>query len=176
MRSHKLAIMRIGWYLCNNCTLGIIYKIDKSKGIKVSVDAAFVGFWGYSNTENADNVLLQTGFVICYANCPSVWCSKLQTEIVLSNAEAEYVAMSHALHDTIPSKNNIKEVNCIFYLPDPLTDFCIMVFEDNLSSISMAESLKFTPHTKHIAIKYHHFCNRVQTAFNKSGDIKLKYI
>ena len=40
----------------------------------------------------------------------------------------------------------------------------------------MAELLKFTPHTKHIAIKYHHFCSRVQTLFNKSGYIRLKYI
>jgi hypothetical protein len=51
-----------------------------------------------------------------------------------------------------------------------------MVHEDNLSAISMAESLKFTPCTKHIAIKYHLFCSRVQTSFNKMGDIKLKYI
>ncbi len=40
----------------------------------------------------------------------------------------------------------------------------------------MAESLKFTPCTEHIAIKYHHLCSRVQTSFNKKGNIKLKYI
>ncbi len=51
-----------------------------------------------------------------------------------------------------------------------------MVHEDNLSAISMAESLKFTSHKKYIAIKYHHFCSRVQTSFNKMGNIKLKYI
>ena len=45
-----------------------------------------------------------------------------------------------------------------------------------VSAIAMAESMKFTPRTKHIAIKYHHFRSRVQTTFNKSGDIKLKYI
>ncbi len=50
------------------------------------------------------------------------------------------------------------------------------IHEDNLSAISMAESLKFTPRTKHIAIKYHHFCSRVQTSFNIMGNIKLKYI
>jgi hypothetical protein len=81
-----------------------------------------------------------------------------------------------ALWDTIPIQNLVKEVSCIFLLPDPITDFCIMVCEDNLSAISMAESLKFTPCTNYIAIKYHHFCSRVPTSFNKSGDIKLKYI
>ncbi len=47
---------------------------------------------------------------------------------------------------------------------------------DHLSAIAMAKSLKFTPQTKHIAIKYHHFCSRVHTSSNKSGDIKIKYI
>jgi hypothetical protein len=41
MRSHELAIMRIGRYLCNNCKRGIIYKVDRSKGIEVYVDADF---------------------------------------------------------------------------------------------------------------------------------------
>ncbi len=121
-------------------------------------------------------MLSQTGFVICYANRLLVWCSKLQTEIALSTAEAEYNAMSHALRETIPIQNLVKEVSCIFHLPDPITDFCITVHEDNLSAISMAESLKFTPRTKHIAINYHHFRSRVQKSFNKSGDIKLKYV
>ncbi len=54
--------------------------------------------------------------------------------------------------------------------------FCITCHEDNLSAIATAESLKFTPRTNHIAIKYHHFWSRVQTSFNKLGDIKIKYI
>ncbi len=35
MRSHELAIMCIGRYLCNNCECGITYKVDKTKGIEV---------------------------------------------------------------------------------------------------------------------------------------------
>ncbi len=57
-----------------------------------------------------------------------------------------------------------------------MTDFNITLHENYLSVIAMAESLKFTPRTKHIAIKYHHFRSWVNTSFNKSGDIKLKYI
>jgi hypothetical protein len=84
--------------------------------------------------------------------------------------------MSHALRETIPIQNLIKEINCIFNLPNPMTGFCIMLHEDNLLAITMAESLKFTQRIKHIAIKYHHFCSCVNTSFNKSGDIKIKYI
>ena len=35
--------------------------------------------------------------------------------------------------------------------------FKCTVWEDNESCITVAESPKFTPPTKHIAIKYHHF-------------------
>ncbi len=84
--------------------------------------------------------------------------------------------MSNTLGDTIPIQNLVKEISCIFHLPEPITDFCITVHEDNLSAISVAELLKFTHCTKHIVIKYHHFRSRPQTSFNKSEDIRLKYI
>ncbi len=84
--------------------------------------------------------------------------------------------MSHALHETIPIQNLIKEIHCIFALSNPMTDFCITLHENNLSAFAMAESLKFIPCTKRIAIKDHHFCSRVETSFSKSGDIKIKYI
>jgi hypothetical protein len=136
---------------------GIIYKIDKSKGFEVYVDADFAGDWSAADSENADNVLSRTGFGICYGICPIVWSSKLQTKIALSTAEAEYIAMSHALCETIPIQNLMKEIHCIISMPNPMTDFCISVHEEKLLAIALAESLKFTPCTKHIAIKYHHF-------------------
>jgi hypothetical protein len=176
MRLRELAIMHIGRYLCDNCERGIIFKVDKTNGLEGYADADFAGGWSCTDAGNVDNVLSRTGFIICYANCPLIWCSKLQTEIALSTAEAEYMAMSHALHDMIPVQNLVKEVSCIFDMPNSITDFCITCHEDNLLAIAMAESLKFTPRTKHIAIKYHDFRSRVQTFFNKSGDIKIKYI
>jgi hypothetical protein len=97
-----------------------------------------------ADAENADNVLSRTGCVICYANCQLVWCTKLQTEIALSTPEAEYIAMSHALHETILVQNFVKEINCIFDMPNLITEFCITCHEDNLLAIAMAESLRFT--------------------------------
>ena len=176
MRSHELAIMRIGRYLLDSPDEGIVYKIDKTKGLEVYVDADFAGGWSDADSNNADKVLSRTGFVICYANCPVIWCSKLQTEIALSTAEAEYIALSHALREAIPIQNLTKEIDCIFPLNIPSPDFCLTVHEDNLSTIAMAESLKFTPRTKHIAIKYHHFRSRVQCSYNPTGDIRIKYI
>ncbi len=119
MRSYELAIMRIGRYLCNNCDRGITYKVDRSKGIEVYVDADFAGGWSSADAENADNVLSLTGFVICYANCPLVWFSKLQTEIALSTAEAEYIAMLHVLRDTIPIKTSSRKSVAYFICQTP---------------------------------------------------------
>jgi hypothetical protein len=105
-----------------------------------------------------------------------IWFSKLQIKISLSTIEAKYVAMFHTLRETIPINNLIKEINRMFDLPNPMTEFCIMLHEDNLLAITMADSFNVTPCTKHIAIKYHHFCSPINTSFNKSGDIKIKYI
>ena len=163
-------------YLCDNYDKGIIYIIDKSKDLEVYADADFTGGWDKADCNNADNVLSRTGFVICYANCPIVWCSKLQAEIALSTAEAEYIALSHALREAIPIQNLAKEIDCVFSLHMPTPDFCLTVHEDNLSTIAMAESIKFTPRTKHIAIKYHHFRSRVQCTYNPEGDIRIRWI
>ena len=105
-----------------------------------------------------------------------IWCSKLQTEIVLSTAEAEYIAMSHALCKTIPVQNLIKEIHCTFDLPNPMTEFDITHHEENLSAIAMAESLKIYTTDKAHSNQISSFSQSSKYIVNKSGDIKLKYI
>ena len=78
-------------------------KPDKTKGLECFVDADFAGGWDRTDVDNAENVLSRTGFVIMYAGCPVYWVSKLQTEIALSTAEAEYIALSSALRDVLPT-------------------------------------------------------------------------
>ena len=79
MRSHELAIVRIGRYLFDNPDRGVIYTVNKSRGLEVYVDADFDGGWNMADSTNADNVLSRTGFVIRYAGCPIIWSRKLQT-------------------------------------------------------------------------------------------------
>ena len=54
--------------------------------------------------------IYQTGMVIMYANCPIFWRSTLQTEIALSTAEAEYIALSTALRQVIPLMAMMEEI------------------------------------------------------------------
>ena len=94
-----------------------------------------------------------------YAGCLITWMSKLQTEIALSiaEAEAEYIDLSQAVRDVIPSIHLLTEIYCIFPIHCPTPQIKCKVFEDNESCIALARSQKFSPRTRHIAIKYHHF-------------------
>ncbi len=88
---------------------GMKYTPDYTKGIEIYVDADFFGGWDPGDPLKADNVYSRTGYIIQYAGCPIYWQSKLQTEIALSTAEAEYIVLSQALRETLPMTNLIKE-------------------------------------------------------------------
>ena len=90
--THERAIMRIGKYLLGTRDKGIRFTPDKSRGIECFVDADFAGSWDKADAGNPENVLSRTGYIIFIHGCPVVWSSKLQTEIALSTAEAEYIA------------------------------------------------------------------------------------
>ncbi len=96
-------------------------------------------------------------------------------QIALSTAETGYITLSLALRETIPMTNLMRELNVIFplYLPKP--KFVLKVREDNQSCIAMTSNPKFTPQTKHIAIKYHHFWKHVKTNSNQDGFIEIDY-
>ena len=112
----------------------------------------------------------QTGMVIMYANCPVFWRSSLQMEIALSTAEAEYIALSSALRQVLPLMKMMDEINEVFTLFISKPKFACKVHEDNESCIKMATGTKFSPRTKHIALKYHHFRYHV-----KSGRVDIHY-
>ncbi len=171
MRCHERAMMRIARYLSSTKDRGIIYKPDKSLGLECFVDADFAGGWSQADAANPDNVMSRTGYVLRYAGCPIGWCSKLQTEIALSTAEAEYIALSQALREVIPLMTLIEELSDIFPLYVNKPDFFCKVWEDNQSCIAMTQSDKFTPRTKHSALMYHHF-----QSFVDSKKIQISYI
>ncbi len=92
---HEQAIMRLGRYLLHTKDKSIIFEPDKSKGLICFVDADFAGGWSTTDSTDADNVM------------STIYrCSKLQTEIALSTAEAEYIdpipsaQRSHLTYDT----------------------------------------------------------------------------
>ena len=121
MLSHEWAIKKIAKYLKGTFGRGIVYHPDKTKGIECYVDADFTGGWSQADANNPENVMSRTGYNIYYAGCPVLWSSNLQTEIVLSTTETEYIALSSAMRDVIPFMFLMKEISLVFpvQLPTP---------------------------------------------------------
>ena len=162
MLSHERAIIRICRYLLLTKEKGMIYRPNRLLGLQCYVDADFAGGWIQVDADNAENLMSRTGYVIMYAGCPILWSSKLQTEIALSTTEAEYIALSQAVREVLPLISLMKELNEVLKINISKPEFFCEVFEDNRSTIAVAESKKYTPRTKHIALKYHHFRRYVQ--------------
>ena len=75
------------------------------------VDADFAGAWDKENPDDPNNILSRTGFVVFYAECPLIWASRMQTEIALSTAEAEYIALSASMKEVLSLMQLMNEIN-----------------------------------------------------------------
>ena len=82
---------RIGRYLKATKDKGMVFTPNGDKGLECYVDADFAGGWDKADSRNPEAVLSRTGYVLMYAKCPVLFCSKLQTEIALSTTEDEYI-------------------------------------------------------------------------------------
>ena len=61
------------------------------------------------------------------------------------------------MREVIPFMNLLQDINKIFNLNLDEPEFNCKLFEDNNSCIAIATSNRFSPRTKHIAIRCHHF-------------------
>jgi hypothetical protein len=74
-------------------------------------DADFSGLWNKAFAPvDCSTSKLQSGWIIFYAGCHISWASKLQSRVALSTTEAEYIAMSQALHAIIPIMGLLQEM------------------------------------------------------------------
>ena len=58
-------------------TRGVVY-IPNKKGIECYVDDNITGSWSQEDSDDAENVISCLEYVITYAGCTVLWCSKLQ--------------------------------------------------------------------------------------------------
>ena len=124
------------------------------------VDADFAGLWPHEDKLDAISVKSRTGFVLCIAECPIIWVSKLQDSIALSTMEAEYNALSTAMKSVLPLQRIFKALaSGLGFTREQQAHFKTSVWEDNQGALSLAnlEPGRVTPRSKHYAIKYHWF-------------------
>jgi Reverse transcriptase (RNA-dependent DNA polymerase) len=155
--NHTEAIKRLARYLKANPEKGM-YLRPTGHSFEVYADADFCGLWNIESPNKPVSAKSRTGYIIMYGGCPIIWASQLQTEISLSMTEAEYVALSTALRNTIPLMRLVNEIREKLQLPmDTVPKVHCKAFEDNSGAVELSTVPKLRPHTKHINTKYHHF-------------------
>ena len=168
--SHAEAIKTICRYLKGTRTDGLIFTPGKEIAVDCHVDADFAGLWNVEDRQDPVCVKSRTGFVLSFADCPLLWASKLQTMVAMSIQESEYLAMSESMRSLIPIRYMVDVVYAALKVGNgtiPVRTSSV-VFEDNNGCIAMASSPKMNARTKHLAVHYHFFRERVL-----SGAIKL---
>ena len=76
------------------------------------------------------------------------WCSKRQSVVALSIAEAEYISLCNATTEAIWLRQLFRDLG---FTQNKSTT----IYEDNQSSIAKTNDGKFQSRTKHIDIKFH---------------------
>ncbi|CAA7270357.1 unnamed protein product [Cyclocybe aegerita] len=93
---------------------------------------------GYSDSDYAgdpDTMRSTSGYVFTMAGGPVTWSSKRQPTTASSTTEAEYMALNRACQQAI--------------------------YSDNKGSVDLAKNVKGITKAKHIHIKHHYICERV---------------
>ena len=149
--------------------LGVRFKPQLDEGFECYCDADFSGNWNklYADVDPSTSKC-HSGWVVFYVDCPIIWASKLQSQTALSTTEAEYIAMSMAFCDIIPIMDLIQEMKDrhIPVICSKPYVYC-KVFKDNAGALELARLPKLCPHTKHINVSYHHFCEHVRKGLIK---------
>ena len=172
-KSHHDAMVHLCKYLLATRTQGLQYKFNGEHSFETYVDADFCGNW-LRNIAHKDvsTAKSRSGYIIMYAKCPILWASKLQTMIALSTTEAEYMALSQSLRETIPLMNLVNEISARgFKAYVGKAHVHCKAFEDNTGALELARMPKLRPRTKHINNMYHHFREAV-----REGQIKVFHI
>ena len=156
--SHKKAVLRIGRYLMDTRSQGIIFE-PTNNALELWCDADFSGNWR-AETAHLDRTTAKsrTGYIIRYAGCPLTWASKMQTETALSTTEAEFIALSEGLRTVIPIMELMEEMyEQGVSITKGQPEIRCKVFEDNAGALTIATLPKIRPRTKYINTKYWHF-------------------
>jgi hypothetical protein len=170
---HELAVKRIGRYLLYTKDKGLILHPKPDFRLNMFVDADFAGLWHQEFSDLRDCALSRTGYIITYCDCPVHWASRLQTEVALSTAESEYIALSMATRELLPLRHLVLEIHKNSLINTPLNDKpfsktvtshleATQIFEDNASCIVLAYSDGTKMRTKHISLKWHHFKDQLR--------------
>ncbi|TPX53131.1 hypothetical protein PhCBS80983_g06361 [Powellomyces hirtus] len=150
----------------------VLCYLQETSTYSLCIGSNNVTLHGYSDTDCGNNIIDQrsiTGYLSCIGNAgPVTWVSKRQPTVALSSTEAEYMALSFAIQETILLCSLLKELQVPKYCDKnarPTT-----IHKDNQSCILLAWNPVDHARTKHIDIRHHFICDPVDK------EIHLEYL
>ena len=174
-RLHEFALERIGQYLKGTINGGLILKPMESFEVDCYVDDDFAGLWPHEDKLDPTCVTSRTRYVICLADFPIVWKSRLQETIATSTCMSEYMALSTSMKELLPLKEVLDIVKYAVGMgsDNSIVHFKITVWEDNDACRILAnlDPGRGTSRTKFFAIKLHWFRSHL-----KPNNIEVKKI
>lgn len=151
-------LLRVLKYLVTTKDLKLVYKKGCEKPLEAYCDAS------WANDENRKSI---SGYIIRIFGCIVQYKTQKQTMVALSTAEAEYIALSECCRELIWLRGILADLKIdLSDLSSPVN-----VFEDNQSTIKIAENRTNYKRTKHVDIKYHHVKDLVS-----KGLVHLVYV
>ena len=141
-KEHWKAVQWIFRYLRSSTDACLQFGRTRS-GVVVYVDSDFA--------EDLDKRRSLTGYVFTIDGCAISWKVTLQTTVVLSTIEAEYMAITEACKEAIWFKGLFNELSEDLRMT---TVFC-----DSQSAIFLINDQMFHERTKHIDVRYHFVCD-----------------
>jgi hypothetical protein len=168
--THELALKRIGRYLKNTSSHGMVINPTRELTIDTYPDAVFAEMYGHEKPTDPACANSHSGFVIVFAGVPVLWQSKLQTQTALSTMEAELIALGACMKELIPILDMVHSLAVAVGIPAGDVNMRVTVHKDNSGALVLAETLppQFTLRSKYYATKTIWFCEEI----NKHG-IKL---
>lgn len=155
-RAHWEAVKRIMRYLKGTIEQGLIYKKNLEEDITGYCDADWAG--------SLDDRHSTTGYVFIFQSAAISWSTKRQKTVALSSTEAEFMAITAAIQESIWLKRLEKELN-------PNNNVNMVLYCDNKGAIQVATNNKYSSRTKHVDIKAKFIKQKID-----NNEISLKYL
>lgn len=118
--------------------------------------------WGFDRVDRKSF----SGYVFILGGAAVSWSSKKQYCTALSSAEAEYIAIAHAMKEVLWFKGLLLELGIQEFIPQPIT-----VRVDNQAAIFIASNQTTSERSKHIDIRYHFVRDYIEQKV-----VKLEYV
>ncbi|KAJ4835409.1 hypothetical protein Tsubulata_023696 [Turnera subulata] len=131
---------RVLRYVKGTTDLGLHYSSSKDAKLKAYSDSDWA--------ESVDDMKSTTGYVFLLGSNVFSWCSKKQTVVAQSTAEAEYLAAASTVNQVVWFKKIMLDVK--MEQEEPMELFC-----DNQSTIAMIKNPIDHGRTKHFKIRFH---------------------